>query len=78
MHINAIFAHYKCEDHLEPFIGVVSISNNEVTIRSDFYSYGEVGPLAGMILGEAKVTDSHVRGTTIHAWGQDDQEATIT
>lgn len=69
---------YKCEDHLEPFMHVVTISKNEVTVRSDFYSYGEVGPLAGMILGEAHVSDSHVRGTTIHAWGQDDQEANIT
>ena len=31
-----------------------------------------------MILGEATVTDSHVRGTTIQAWGQNDQEASIT
>ena len=69
---------YRCEDHLEPFTQVISISQNEVTVRADFYSYGEVGPLAGMILGEATVTDSHVRGTTIQAWGQNDQEASIT
>ena len=31
-----------------------------------------------MVFDKAEVTDSHVRGTTILAWGQDDQEAVIT
>ena len=69
---------YRCENHLEPYLHQVNIGNNEVTISSEFYSYGEVGGLVGIIKKGATITNSHVRGTTIYAYGQDDKEATIT
>ena len=75
---NCYIENYPCEDHLEPFSYSTSISGGEVTVSTAFYSYGEVGGLSGMLFDEAEVSDSHVRGTTILAWGQDDQEAAIT
>lgn len=75
---NCHLENYRCENHLEPFSQMVAIGNNEVTVSSGFYSYGEVGGLAGMIERGATITDSHVRGSTIYAWGQPDQEAIIT
>lgn len=75
---NCYIENYKCEDHLEPFIETITLKNNEVTVRSDFYSYGEIGGLCGMAFDNAEIINSHVRGTKIQAWGQDDQEAIIT
>lgn len=75
---NCYIENYPCEDHLEPFSHSTTISGAEVTVSAAFYSYGEVGGLSGMVFDKAEVTDSHVRGTTILAWGQDDQEAVIT
>lgn len=75
---NCYIENYPCEDHLEPFSHKATLSGGEVTVSTAFYSYGEVGGLSGMLFDQAEVTDSHVRGTTILAWGQEDQEATIT
>jgi hypothetical protein len=69
---------WKCENNLEPYTHVAEIGGGNVTVSAGFYSYGEVGGLCGMIMGAAEITDCHVRGTKIHAYGQDDKDATIT
>jgi hypothetical protein len=69
---------WKCENNLEPYTHVAEIGGGNVTVSAGFYSYGEVGGLCGMIMGAAEITDCHVRGTKIHAYGQDDKNAKIT
>lgn len=69
---------WKCENNLEPYTHVAEIGGGNVTVSAGFYSYGEVGGLCGMIMGAAEITDCHVRGTKIHAYGQDDKNASIT
>lgn len=53
---------YECKDHQESFAGVVK-----------FYSYGEVGGMFGFVEDKATITNCHVRGTTIYAFGQSDK-----
>lgn len=68
----------KWERHLEPYQKSEEIAGNKVTVSTGFYSYGEIGGLFGFIQGGAEVTDCHVRGTTIYAFGQNDKDADIT
>lgn len=68
----------KYERHLEPYEKSMEIAGNMVTVSTGFYSYGEIGGLFGFIQGGAEVSDCHVRGTTIYAFGQDDKDADIT
>ena len=68
----------KFERHLEPYEKSMEIAGNTVTVSTGFYSYGEIGGLFGFIQGGAEVSDCHVRGTTICAFGQNDKEADIT
>jgi hypothetical protein len=75
---NCYIENWKCENNLEPFTHVAKIGGGNITVSAGFYSYGEVGGLCGMIMGAAEITDCHVRGTKIHAYGQDDKDATIT
>ena len=75
---NCYIENYECKNHLEPFTNTTSIAGGTVTVTASFYSYGEVGGLCGMIIGEANLSNNHVRGTTINAYGQDDQNASIT
>ena len=75
---NCYIENWKCENNLEPFIHKAEIGGGNLTVSSEFYSYGEVGGLCGMIMGATEITDCHVRGTKIHAYGQDDKDATIT
>lgn len=58
---------YKCTEHQESFAGVVK-----------FYSYGEVGGMFGFVEDQAKITNCHVYGTTIYAFGQDDKNYIFT
>lgn len=69
---------WKCENNLEPYTHVAEIGGGKVTVSAGFYSYGEVGGLCGMIMGECDMSDCHVRRTRIRAYGQDDKNATIT
>jgi hypothetical protein len=48
---------------------------NEITISAGFYSYGEIGGLIGMVRRTSNVSDCHVRGCTIYAFGNNDKEA---
>ena len=75
---NCYIENWKCENNLEPFTHVAKIGGGNITVSAGFYSYGEVGGLCGMIMGAAEITDCHVRGTKIHAYGQDDKNASIT
>lgn len=53
---------YECKEHQESFAGVVK-----------FYSYGEVGGMFGFVEDKATITNCHVKGTTIYAFGQNDK-----
>ena len=55
---------YNCKDHQEDFgYGV------------KFYTPGEVGGLFGFVENFATISNCHVKGTTIYAYGQNDQKA---
>ena len=55
---------YNCKEHQEDFgLGV------------KFYSPGEVGGLIGFVENFATISNCHVNGTTIYAFGQNDQKA---
>ena len=55
---------YNCKEHQEDFgYGV------------KFYSPGEVGGLIGFVENFATISNCHVKGTTIYAFGQNDQKA---
>lgn len=55
---------YNCKEHQEDFgYGV------------KFYSPGEVGGLIGFVENFATISNCHVKGTTINAFGQNDQKA---
>lgn len=53
---------YECKDHQESFAGIVK-----------FYSYGEVGGMFGFVEDKATISNCHVKGTTIYAFGQNDK-----
>ncbi|MBO5709653.1 MAG: hypothetical protein J6S01_09975, partial [Bacteroidales bacterium] len=75
---NSYIENYQCKNNLEMFSEIVSIGGGNVTVSAGFYSYGEIGGLCGMVQGNTSITDCHVRGTTINAYGEDDKEAEIT
>jgi len=55
---------YNCKEHQEDFgYGV------------KFYSPGEVGGFIGFVENFATISNCHVKGTTIYAYGQNDQKA---
>lgn len=72
---NCHIENYKCTETHEAFVKNVTIAGNEIEISADFYSYGEIGGLFGNIRRESNVVNCHVRGTTIHAYGEPDKEA---
>lgn len=55
---------YNCKEHQEDFGHGVK-----------FYSPGEVGGLIGFVENFATISNCHVKGTTINAFGQNDQKA---
>lgn len=55
---------YNCKEHQEDFGHGVK-----------FYSPGEVGGLIGFVENFATISNCHVKGTTIFAFGQNDQKA---
>ena len=74
---NCYIENWKCENNLEPFIHKAEIGGGNLTVSSEFYSYGEVGGLCGIIMGKADLKNCHVKGTTIHAYGQNDKNAKL-
>ena len=66
---NCYIENYKCEEHKELF--------EESIVSAEFYSYGEIGPIAGFINYNANITNCNVNNTTINAYGQSDQKGNI-
>lgn len=58
---------YDCKEHKEEFGGGIA----------KFYTPGEVGGFVGFVENFATISNCHVRGTTIHAFGQDNQWALL-
>lgn len=75
---NCYIENYKCENNLELFSHTAEIGSGNVRVEAGFYSYGEVGGLIGLMRNRGNVTNCHVRGTTIRAYGQDDKLATLS
>lgn len=73
---------YECKDHYETFSAEKSVDLGITTINAKlsttFYSYGEVGGLIGFVENNATITDCHVRGAVIDAFGQDDRNADVS
>ena len=69
---------YKCTKSSEQFKKNVEILGNKITISAEFYSYGEIGGLFGNVRRQSYITNCHVRGTRIHAYGEPDKEADMT
>ena len=72
---NSRVENYRCNNSLEPFEKNVEILGSKITISADFYSYGEIGGLIGMVRRTSNISDCHVRGCTIHAYGNEDKMA---
>ena len=75
---NSRVENYKCQNSLEPFEKSVEMLGTQITISADFYSYGEVGGLVGMVRRTSNISNCHVRGCTIHAYGNEDKMADMT
>ena len=56
-----------------PFLGEAYVEE----VYADFYPHGEVGGMYGFIQGKSDISDCNVNSTIIHAYGQNDDEATI-
>ena len=46
-------------------------------VYASFYPHGEVGGMYGFIQGNSELTDCKVNDTKVHAYGQNDKDATI-
>lgn len=75
---NCYIENYRVQDNLELFSHTAEFGAGNVRVEAEFYSYGEVGGLIGMLRNVGNITNCHVRGTTIRAYGQEDKEATLT
>lgn len=75
---NSYIENYRCTETWEPFVKEVTIAGNEIEISASFYSYGEIGGLAGMVRRESNLTNCHVRNSIVHAYGEPDKEADMT
>lgn len=62
---NCYIENYDCKEHAEQF-GSGSISTT-------FYTPGEVGGFIGFVENFATISNCHVKGTTIYAFGQDNK-----
>ena len=69
---------YKCEDTHEFFEKNLTIVGSEINVSAYFYSYGEIGALAGLVRYESNITNCHVRNSIIHAYGEPDKEADMS
>ena len=75
---NSYIENYKCTQTHELFEKKVTIAGSEIQISAYFYSYGEIGALAGMIRRESNVSNCHVRNCIVHAYGEPDKEAEMS
>lgn len=57
---------YDCKDHAEAF--------GSGKITTTFYTPGEVGGFIGFVENFATISNCHVKGTTIYAFGQDNKK----
>ena len=57
---------YDCKDHAEAF--------GSGKISTTFYTPGEVGGFIGFVENFATISNCHVKGTTIYAFGQDNKK----
>ncbi len=60
---NCYIENYDCKDHAEQF--------GSGLISTTFYTPGEVGGFIGFVENFATISNCHVKGTTIYAFGQD-------
>ena len=63
---NCYIENYDCKDHAEAF--------GSGTISTTFYTPGEVGGFIGFVENFATISNCHVKGTTIYAFGQDNKK----
>lgn len=75
---NCYIENYKCQQTWESFVKKVTIAGSDITISANFYSYGEVGALVGMVRRESNITNCHVRNSIVHAYGEPDKEADMS
>ena len=75
---NSYIENYKCTQTHERFEKNVTIAGSEITISANFYSYGEIGALVGMIRRESNISNCHVRNCIVHAYGEPDKEADMS
>ena len=66
---NCYIENYDCKDHAETFgSGIISTT---------FYTPGEVGGFIGFVENFATISNCHVKGTTIYAFGQDNKKVLV-
>lgn len=63
---NCYIENYDCKDHAEQF-------GNDL-ISTTFYTPGEVGGFIGFVENFATISNCHVKGTTIYAFGQNNKK----
>lgn len=63
---NCYIENYDCKDHAETF--------GSGKISTTFYTPGEVGGFIGFVENFATISNCHVKGTTIYAFGQDNKK----
>ena len=63
---NCYIENYDCKDHAEQF--------GSGLISTTFYTPGEVGGFIGFVENFATISNCHVKGTTIYAFGQDNKK----
>lgn len=66
---NCYIENYDCKDHAESF-------GNSI-ISTTFYTPGEVGGFIGFVENFATISNCHVKGTTIYAFGQDNKKVLV-
>lgn len=66
---NCYIENYDCKDHAEQF--------GSGKISTTFYTPGEVGGFIGFVENFATISNCHVKGTTIYAFGQDNKRLLI-
>lgn len=74
---NCYVENYECKISERFTSGKKTISRWTVEVYADFYPHGEVGGMYGFIQGTSTLTNCKVNSTTVHAYGQDDKNATV-
>lgn len=74
---NCFIENYEHKGNKEGFSKSMEILGNTVTVSSEFFSYGEVGGMFGFVENNTSISDCNVTDSIIHAYGQDDADASI-